>query len=331
MASDDLFSALSKYDGSRSAEDYLTEAFVYVVNQLLANEAAAAIDLVNWLCGCNHEFSFAVGENVSANTQLTTNYGRPDIAVSAPGKLVYIEVKKDAPLHDGQLDQYGKALEDSPAQHKRLVLLTRFATDARPGDREPDHRVRWFEVHDRLSNARLTQPVSCYLRDQLTAFLEESGMAIQRVGEELAPGVIALRHFGNMLDAAIEAAGAKGENLWIGGTSSYFGCWIESNKYFLGIDYEKPLALLFRLGQACPKAVKERLKKADPPILRIHGSAFGLQLKGDAWSLNLEDESIGFFATDNQAQLETLSNFIKECYDRVKEAEKAVGEAEAEA
>jgi hypothetical protein len=46
----------------------------------------------------NSEFSFDEDEVVSVSTPETTQPGTPDIKISSPDKLIYVEVKHDSPL-----------------------------------------------------------------------------------------------------------------------------------------------------------------------------------------------------------------------------------------
>ena len=128
MSSENIFSALAKYNPAAD-ENYLTEAFVFLINALLQQERSVGLEILTQLCVQNNEFSFDVDEDISVSTQETTEQGRPDIKVSSLDKLIYIEVKHDSPLGHRQLERYKKALGSSNAAIKHVVLLTRFAID----------------------------------------------------------------------------------------------------------------------------------------------------------------------------------------------------------
>ena len=317
MSTPNLFSALSKYDGSRAAEDYLTEAFVYVLNYLLENDKDVGIELVNWLCGGNDQFRFAPNENVRASSQATTKYGRPDIAIyapdeTAPQKLVYVEVKKDAPLREGQLTQYGKALDESSATHAWLVLVTRFATDPRPEDRQPDHAVRWFEVHDWLQEAQLTSPEARYLTREFTRYLEAHRMAIQAVGPELWPGLEALANLEGMLNAAVEAAGLHKQQGQTSFTRGYYGFNLDGGRFWCGLGYEQSLPVWFEEWN-CPPLAEDVLHETRYRFRRTDGGH-------PALTLDLADAQFRFFALDKSGQLDLLTAFIRTAHETFKQA-----------
>ena len=97
MSNENIFSALAKYNSAED-ENYLTEAFVFVLNSLLIRECAVGCEILTKLCTENKEFSFDPDEVISLSTQETTEQGRPDIKVASTDKLIYIEVKDYSPV-----------------------------------------------------------------------------------------------------------------------------------------------------------------------------------------------------------------------------------------
>ena len=57
----DIFSALAKYNYA-TGENYLTEAFVFVINSLCAREPSIGLDILNNLCVEDNEFLLGVDE-----------------------------------------------------------------------------------------------------------------------------------------------------------------------------------------------------------------------------------------------------------------------------
>jgi len=327
MPSDDLFSALSKYDGSHSAENYLTEAFAYLLRYLLKQEAPFGTYLVNGLCGVQDEFLPGDADKVTIATQTIIANGVLDITISAPGKVVYLEAKDYSLPVAEKLRRYRKDLDGREEGFKRLVLVTRFATDLTLGEEGPHHLVRWSQIHDWITTALEKAPpqraAACYLAEQFVHFLEAKEMSEERVSWELAPGVVALTSFAAMLDSAITGAGLKHKKVKVpSSTATYYGWTIEPPKYWCGLLYQTPSVLVFQLLDGCPKAIKEHLRRSGQ---LVPTSDY------DGFCLDLEDENVAFFALGKERQLKTLTDFIKGCYDRVKQAEQAVREAEAEA
>jgi len=114
-----IFSSLAKYN-SAIDENYLTEAFVFVLNFLLKNDRLACLDILNHICVCENDYDFLPDENIIINTQETTEQGRPDIKICSPDKIIYIEVKHDSGLGHKQIERYNYALKSVDATIKKL-------------------------------------------------------------------------------------------------------------------------------------------------------------------------------------------------------------------
>ena len=97
MSGGNIFSALAKYN-SAIDENYLTEAFVFIINSLLEQDLPLGLEILTRLCVKDNEFAFNIDKAISVSTQETTEQGTPGIKVSSPDKLIYIEVKHDSPL-----------------------------------------------------------------------------------------------------------------------------------------------------------------------------------------------------------------------------------------
>ena len=207
MSEENIFSALAKYNSARD-ENYLTEAFVFLINSLFTRERTIGLEILTQLCVKNNEFCFETDEPISISTQEITEQGTPDIKISSPDKLIYIEVKQGSDLGAQQLERYRKALGSSDATIKHVVLLTRFAIDFEEKIERPYKHIRWFEVYNWLANSRTRakNPVSVYLIDSFNSFLEAKQMSIEKVGWEYINGVPAFNNLINMIEAAIKAA-----------------------------------------------------------------------------------------------------------------------------
>ena len=87
-----IFLSLGKYN-SAIDENYLTESFAFLINELLCREPLFGTEIINHICVVNDDFRFNSDEVILVSTQETTEQGRPDIKISSPEKLIYIEVK----------------------------------------------------------------------------------------------------------------------------------------------------------------------------------------------------------------------------------------------
>jgi len=288
---------LAKYN-SAIDENYLTESFVFVINSLLARERPIGLKILTQLCVKDNEFSFDIGEDVSVSTQETTEQGRPDIKVSSPNKLIYIEVKHDSPLGHQQLVRYKRALEVSPVTIKHVVLLTRFAIDFEEQEERPYKHVYWREVYKWLENTRAQNPICVYLIDSFKSFLEVKQMSIQKVGWEYINGVPALNNLITMIEVAVQGA-----NLSIYGKSAgwdFKGFWLENKKIACYVYYDNHLLITFELVDK---------NKYDTELL---GECEYEMRKGKErlwFRLPLED--MYFFSLDKDKQLEEITKFVR--------------------
>ncbi len=300
MNTENIFSALSKYSSSQD-ENYLTESFVFVLNELLRRERQICLDILTKLCIKDNEFSFDIDEDVLVTTQEVTDVGIPDIKILTPDKLIYIEVKDSATVHRNQISQYKKALELSTANFKHVVLLTRFAVDFKEQEERPYKHIRWYEVYNWLANAKAQDLVSIYLIESFKSFLEDKHMSIEKVGWEYINGVPSFNNLINMIDVAIKGASLHVHQKSAGWASKAF--WLEKKRYWCGVYYSAPLVVIFKAIHK-EGLNPELLSTPTYPIKEAH-SSYWFQLK-------LED--IHFFALDKDRQLEELNKFVRTAY-----------------
>ncbi len=302
MSGENIFSALAKYN-SAIDENYLTESFVFVINSLLARERPIGLEILTRLCVENNEFSFDANEGISVSTQETTEQGTPDIKVSSPDKLIYIEVKHDSPLGPQQLARYRKALESSTATIKHIALLTRFAIDFEEQEERPYKHIRWFEVYNWLTNARTKtkDPISGYLIESFKSFLEVKQMSLQKVEWEYIKGVPALNNLVTMLEVAIQGASVPIYSKSAGW--DYKGFWLDNKKYISVIYYDNHLLITFEIADKL-KYNKALLKKP----------SYELREGRDRLWFRLPLEDIHFFSLDKDRQLEEITKFVRTAY-----------------
>jgi len=305
MSSKDIFSSLAKY-ASASEENYLTEAFVFLINSLLDRERPTGLELLNYLCFNSDDFFFGMDEVISVSTQETTEQGTPDIKVSSPNKLIYIEVKDYSDVDIDQLKRYRKALESFSSTTKRLILLTRFPADFSEHKGIPDRYVCWFEVYNWLADIKqkVQDPVGAYLIKSFMSFLEVKRMSIEKVGWEYANGVAAFNNLINMIEAGIKATKISFSQTFpraaAWGSKAF---WLEDKKFWCGIYYNAPLVVVFKA-----------FNKKDLDIDKVGTPSYPVKkaLQSIWFQLRLED--IHFFSLDKDKQLEEITNFVRMAY-----------------
>ena len=300
MSDDNIFSALAKYN-SAIDENYLTESFVFLINSLLEKERDTGVTLLNHLCVKNDKCAFEIEEDISVTTQEVTEQGTPDIKVSTPTKLIYIEVKHDSGLGYQQISRYKTALEASVAPTKHVILLTRFAIDIEKQSEKPYKHVRWFEVYNWLTNSNVEDSITVYLIESFKSFLEAKQMSIQKVGWEYINGVPAFNNLINMIEVAIEGAQLKVYQKSAAWDKK--GFYVESTEFWCGTGYDNPLLLTFQMTKKT---------KYNKEILKAHK----YELREGRYRLwfRLPLEEILFFSLDKDKQLEEITKFVKTAY-----------------
>jgi len=305
VSNKDFFSALAKY-GSGEDENYLTESFALVINALLQQEPQIGVEILSRLCVNENEFSFDLDEDISIATQEPTPQGIPDIKVSSPNKLIYVEVKDYSRVDPNQLKHYRTDLESSNATIKRLILLTRFPVDFSEHRGIPDRRISWFEVYNWFADVRqrAQDPVSVYLIESFMSFLEVKRMSIEKVGWEYIDGVPAFNNLINMIESAIKDAKIPlHKNLPRATAWAWKGFWLEEKKFWCGIYYSAPSVVVFKA-----------FNKEDLDVGRVKLPSYPVKeaLRSLWFQLRLED--VHFFSLDKDRQLQEITKFIKTSY-----------------
>src|SRR5947209_6394532 len=132
-AQPNLFLRLHKW-ASRQDENFLTESLAVVLEQLLVLAPAVGTRLVARLTGGFLEMPPEDAGAIQIRTQVEAGPGRPDLEISIPHRLAWIEVKAEAVLSVGQLEGYRVLLAKHRVEQTRLILLTRYAEEFQPAD-----------------------------------------------------------------------------------------------------------------------------------------------------------------------------------------------------
>lgn len=295
----DLFSPLFRW-AHRQGENFVTDAFVFLVQELLRREQLAACSFLDWLCYGSETSCGFTHRTPSISTQLRTKDGTPDICIQTPQVFVLVEVKKGSDLHEGQLGQYRTLLDRQTAREKRLVLLTAF--DATFGDHEkPDRWVRWSDVQLWFEQHSLSDSVSIWLVSQFLNFLRRQVMAIEKVEWQYIEGTKGLYNLTTMLGKALENAGIplyRGSAAW-----DSRGHYTKDKQFWTGIYMGQPEILRFQFDTA------------KPDIDKLKENGWEYLHNAYATSLDLSAESVHFFARSKDSQLEMLTDFVRHAFD----------------
>ena len=279
---DNVFSTL--FRARLGAEDYLTEAFVFLLKLLQEREPGKGIAVINRLSGLPQEARFGHPASVAMSTQIIVDEGRPDIEIrDGKDRLVYVEVKHDSPLGVRQLERYLSELQAATPSITRLVLLTRSRVSAHETTLAPDeyHHVCWYEVHNWLAQTEVRDEVCQYFVYGFLRFLEEKRMSMEKVPREYIEGVPALLKLTEMMEASITEAipGVKYKR-----TAGWGYRGFNINSYYYGI-------------------------RPAQPSLVVYESDMG---NSPTYKRNLDLQHDGFFSLDKDEQFERLVEFLRQ-------------------
>jgi hypothetical protein len=289
-------------------ENFTTEAFVHMLLHLLASRPAKAAQLVERLTGGRMVLSEVEASSLNVSTQVEVECGRPDIELRTLDHLVYVEVKVESNLHEGQLECYRCALGQSGFAQTSLVLLTRYA-DAWIGEAKPDVHVRWYQVADWLeelvernsAETSVPGPVGIDPVQQFLEFLEGRGMTMDRVGYELVEGVRSLNSLFAMMGEALNAVELKGQRIsgW-----QWWGYNTDKTKYSFFVTPAEPHIVRFYTWN-------HNIDRAKAEVLTI-GRIWEEQGRL-RWgqSLDLTSEEVHFFARSRASQMQCLESFLR--------------------
>lgn len=236
-----IFLTLNRYHGAE--ENFLTEAFVYLLNQILEKEVSIGKYFLQKLIGIEDNL-FSDDFEVLVTTQLTLKEGRPDICIqTSQDALFLIEVKHDSPLSTGQLEAYYSARQNFKKSITKLILLTRSKQTAIETtlSRDKFRQVCWYEIFNWLSAIQTKNEIINFLINDFLQFLEEKAMNLSRVEWEYPAGIKSLLNLTNMLEAAVEEVYVP--KIRKSGGWNWRGFYVDS--IFCGIRYEKPNLIVF--------------------------------------------------------------------------------------
>ena len=114
-----LFLRLHKW-AWRQDENFVTESLAVLLEQLLILAPDVGTRLVAKLTGGFIDVSPEGASTIEIRPQVETKEGRPDLEISAPLRLVWIEVKVESELRAGQLEGYRVLLARSRTSRRVL-------------------------------------------------------------------------------------------------------------------------------------------------------------------------------------------------------------------
>jgi hypothetical protein len=296
---------------SNQDENFLTEAFVHLLQYLLQNEPEVAIDILKQITGGALNLTRRDIPLVKITTQVTILTGRPDIEIKTLDNLIFIEVKSASGLGYLQLQRYRNALKKSGFNNTSLIFLTRYPVALNENEEIPDVTIRWHQVAEwlalELSHKTIQQPASIYLVEQFLGFLQGRNMTMEQVSWEFIRGVQSLRSLLEMLNEALTSAKVspfKYTMAW-----DWIGYLIGRPKqYFIGIRFDRPHMLIFNTVHGIDENINEQFD-----LGRITATGNWIN------ELDLTSEEVHFFALSKASQLQRIERFLIESLDVIKQ------------
>jgi hypothetical protein len=304
---DNLLVRLHKW-AARQDENFLTEAFSFLLEHLARNDAQAAAAILS------HVTNGIISQpadmpKLVIRTQVRGEQGIPDMELRTDRYFVIIEIKSEAAAEEAQLRKYREKLEDEknaiPGTVAGLFMITRYPVSISGAD----EYFRWYKVAEWIETECHNYPVkanSQFLVDQFLGFLKARNMTMGQITWEMPMGVRSLRTLADMFYEAAIACGLKPQ---IVGTLEWMGIKLDGNKYWAGIQYSDPERIVFGTNMACVDPVK-----AD--ALDVGSTYEWDNKKGHGWrrELVLESEETHFFSRSKASQLQFLEQFLRESH-----------------
>jgi hypothetical protein len=311
-----LFLRLHKW-AARQDENFLTESLAVVLEQLLALAPEVGTRLVSKLTGGFVDVNASDAGAIQIRPQVEASQGRPDLEISIPRRLVWVEVKVESALRVGQLEGYRVLLAQQAFEETRLILLTRYAEKFQPGDARPDHVVRWFEIADwleiELPAAQTAGDVAGFLARQFLDFLGARGMNLTQVGKYMPEG---LRAWGSLLNMLCEAAAACEVSVRIQSGRDFVGVKLDGSKYSVIVAFNEPEKLWF---STCGRIDYEKAANLGVGEIWEEGWVPGR----NRWcvGVDLDSEPVHFFQRSKVGQFEWLEDFLQDCLNKARSIE----------
>ena len=300
--SKNMFQRLRKW-ATRQDENFLTESLAVVLEQLLVIAPNFGVGLVKILTGGFIDLPAEKSNEIEIQTQVVAEYGRPDLEIRCLNQLVYIEVKVESFLRDGQIGKYRRVLWESGIKRTRLVLLSRYSELFQTDDLQPDLLVRWFDIaewiEDNIPIIGNNCEVGAFLMKQLHDFLGVRGMTLNQVGNHMPEGVRDLVSLMNMLSETASACklSKRQQSSW-----NDMGLSLEESKYWLGVNFTESQYLIFNTQCNTDPEAAAKLDIGE----MIEGT-----LRWQRW-IDLDSEPVHFFSRTKVSQMKWLEGFLRE-------------------
>lgn len=334
-----LFTSLHCW-ARRQDENFTTEGLATVLELLLEREPTVGLSVLRRLSGGVLDPSQDSARLVRIDTQpRTPEWGVPDVKISAPDLLVYVEAKVFSGLGKGQLESYRRALIGSGLPRTGLVLLTHYPIT---GTISQDvHTVRWYQIAEWLEaelNQGLADPACQYLTAEFLDFLRGRGLGLIPVRSQLSKAINAyqgkmgphsvlekrirslkriaaepklqpLTSLLTLMDQALQVLQLSERPRLDSGKphGGWIGYNINSMEYFFCIYFKDPDAIVFETFD----------REVDQEACSGRGGETFVSWGALRWRdiLDLADPTVDFFTKPKGTQINILERFVRDSFD----------------
>lgn len=194
-------------------ENFVTDSFAHLLRSLCSSDPEAACNVIEKLTQGVVRPSPNDARLIEVKTQISTEFGFPDLRIQWPGVCVIVEVKVESEADQSQLARYRRYLATTGAATTCLVFLTRYPVVFDPLHEIPDFNPRWYMVADwlqaELDAGRIATPVGIYVTNQFIDFLRHRTIAMRQLTSDMASGVHSMTSLFLMLGEALNALGCR--------------------------------------------------------------------------------------------------------------------------
>jgi len=308
---------------SRQDENFITDAFTHLLNRLILEDTQAGLGLIEKLTGKKLPIDLD-SANVHVSTQVTLAKGRPDLVISWPLHLVYVEAKVESGLGNRQLERYLEELDIRvPPERSTLVVLSRYPVGVDQGIVDRVVARRWYQIAhwliESLEHNLVKDTINRFLVGQLVGFFKSRNITMERVEPELVAGV---RSFKSLVAMATEAIAARKLSMEPSFGRYWAGWYFDKTRqdFFFGVYYESPSVVVFETKKCpVPSDADQRLGFG-----RMSGDSSTPNKRKWCNDLVLDSDDVNFFALTREEQMHRIDTFLVECIaaaNRIREVE----------
>ena len=174
--SESIFTKLKSYTptaGRDAREDYLTELFSYMLN----NVEGLKEGYVDFLYSKLKEINNNKNEEITVETQVSIRNGRIDLLIQNGSEGFICEHKVYSGLSDGQISKYVEGMKEyNPTKKYHTVLIT---ASVMQHTQKADITLTWADIYEFLDSFKMNntlQVIDDFLITQLLSYLKEQGL-----------------------------------------------------------------------------------------------------------------------------------------------------------